>query len=366
MEAGYNVTGNGKRSYIRLNTLRQRICWILTNMGQDDIRKITRREALVFFNKMESGDIKRQNGATYRSVVDYIKAFKAFWHWFQKREMEQDRMVKDITIDLDATERHENEFVFFTFEELKKVLDHCKYEYRVYMWVLFDSGIRAPTEFMSLRVGDFHWREDSELYELDIKDSYAKTFGRKIKLVLSSSLLSGYLSEKDPNAPFFNHDWKTFGIYMKRVFQRILGNKATKGGRMIREIRAYDFRHSAACYWRPIYKNVNAYMYRFGWKEMRMVHYYTKFLGMEDTISQDDLLIDSEAKSKLEIELEKERKTRALMEERLKAQELQLNEIGDKFEQVNSFMNQITLREPDFIKVLAKKAKAHEISFRQD
>jgi len=37
MEAGYNVTGNGKRSYIRLNTLRQRICWILSNMGQNDL-----------------------------------------------------------------------------------------------------------------------------------------------------------------------------------------------------------------------------------------------------------------------------------------------------------------------------------------
>ena len=306
MEAGYNVTGNGKRSYIRLNTLRQRICWIVTNISLDDIRKITRREALVFFNKMESGEIKRNNGATYRSVIDYIKVFKAFWHWFQKRELEQDRMIKDITIDLDATERHENEFVFFTVEELMKVLDHCKYEYRVYLWFLFDSGIRAPTEFMSLRVGDFHWRENDRMYELDIKDSYAKTFGRKIKLVLSSNILAGYLSRKDPGESFFNHDWKTFGIYIKRIFQRILGNEVTKGGKMIKEIRPYDFRHSAACYWRLRYKNVNAYMYRFGWKEMRMVHYYTKFLGMEDTISQDDLLIDSDAKSKLELELEME------------------------------------------------------------
>jgi hypothetical protein len=40
MEAGYNVTGNGKRSYIRLNTLRQRISWIVTNMRQDDIAAI--------------------------------------------------------------------------------------------------------------------------------------------------------------------------------------------------------------------------------------------------------------------------------------------------------------------------------------
>ena len=42
---------------------------------------------------------------------------------------------------------------------------------------------------MSLRVGDFHYLADQGHYELDIKDAYAKTFGRKIKLVLSSDLL---------------------------------------------------------------------------------------------------------------------------------------------------------------------------------
>jgi integrase len=57
------------------------------------------------------------------------------------------------------------------------------------------------------------------------------------------------------------------------VFVRVLGDVVTKGGKSTREIRPYDFRHSAACYWRNRYKSVNAYMYRFGWKEMKMVHY---------------------------------------------------------------------------------------------
>ena len=149
---------------------------------------------------------------------------------------------------------------------------------------------------MSLKVGDFHWLSDSNLFELDIKDSYAKTFGRKIKLVLSSQLLKEYLSNRNHDEPFFTIDWKAFCQYIKRVFVNVLGDKPTKGGKSIREIRPYDFRHSAACYWRSRYKNVNAYMYRFGWKEMRMVNYYTKFIGMQDTISQDDLVIDSEAK----------------------------------------------------------------------
>ena len=360
MEAGYNVARKGKLSYIRLNTLRQRIIWVITNIGIEDITTATRREILAFFNKMVSGEIKRNDGGKYRSVTDYIKVFKAFWHWYQKRELEDDRTVKDITIDV-AVEAGENEFVYFTIDELKLVINHCKFEYRVYLWFLFDSGIRAPTEFMSLKVRDFHWINDNSLYELDIKDSYAKTFGRKIKLVLSSQIVKEFLANRRHDEPFFTIDWRAFCQYIKRAFVKVLGNKPTKGGKSLKGIRPYDFRHSAACYWRPRYKNVNAYMYRFGWKEMRMVNYYTKFLGMRDTISQDDLIVDSEAKSRLEKELEQERKNRALMEERLIAQEKQFNDMNVKFEQINIFMNHLFEQDPSLAKKLAQKAKDHNI-----
>lgn len=363
MESGYNVARKGKMSYIRLNTLRQRIIWIIDNIAMEDITKITRRELLAFFNKMVSGEIKRNDGGKYRSVTDYIKVFKAFWHWFQKRELENDRIIKDITVDL-AVEAAENEFVYFTIDDLKNVINHCKFEYRVYLWFLFDSGIRAPTEFMSLRVSDFHWLENNGLYELDIKDSYAKTFGRKIKLILSSQILKEFLINRNPDDPFFTIDWKAFCQYIKRTFIKVIGDKTTKGGKSIKEIRPYDFRHSAACYWRSRYKNINSYMYRFGWKEMAMVNYYTKFLGMQDTISHDDLIVDSEVKSRLEKELEQERKTRALMEERMIAQEKQFNDMNAKFEQINSFMNHLFERDPSLAKTLAAKAKANNISVK--
>jgi integrase len=360
MEAGYNVARKKRLSYIRLNSIRQRIIWVIANIGIEDITKATRRDLLSFFNKMAKGEIIRQDGRKYRSATDYIKVFKAFWHWYQKRELEHDRPVKDITVDL-IVETDENEFVYFTIEDLKNVTNHCKFEYRVYLWFLFDSGIRAPTEFMSLKIGDFHWLENNNLYELDIKDGYAKTFGRKIKLVLSSQFLKEFLANKNPEERFFNLDWKTFRQYNKRAFLKILGDKPTKGGKSIKEIRPYDFRHSSACYWRARYKNVNSYMYRFGWKEMHMVNYYTKFLGMQDTISQDDLLIESEAKTKLEQELERERKTRAILEERLAAQEDALIKVQSKFDQINLFMNRIAQTDPTFVNTLVKKAKACNI-----
>ena len=49
-----------------------------------------------------------------------------------------------------------------------------------------------------------------------------------------------------------------------------------------------------------------------------MIHYYTKFLGMEDTVTQEDILVNSEAKSKLENELELQKQANAILEERLR------------------------------------------------
>ena len=82
---------------------------------------------------------------------------------------------------------------------------------------------------------------------------------------------------------------------------------------------------------------------------------------MRDTISHDDLIIDSEAKSQLEKELEQERKNRALMEERLIAQEKQFNDMNVKFEQINIFMNHLFEHDPSLAKRLAQKAKDHDI-----
>jgi len=48
-----------------------------------------------------------------------------------------------------------------------------------------------------------------------------------------------------------------------------------------------------------------------------MMHYYTKFLGMEDTITDQDILLDTDAKSLLEKDLEKQKQANLLLEDRL-------------------------------------------------
>jgi hypothetical protein len=71
-----------------------------------------------------------------------------------------------------------------------------------------------------------------------------------------------------------------------------------------KNLSLYDFRHSSACFWLPRYKSESALKYRFGWKKSDMIHYYTEFLGMKDTISQDDLYLDV-TKTELEKEIVK-------------------------------------------------------------
>ena len=316
MEEGYNVASKGRRSYIRLNNIKQRLAWVLFKMDIPDITQATDRQVLSFFNRMKDGTLRRIDGKPFQSTVDYMKVFIAFWHWYQRRTL--DREIPDITRYLSCEETVEKEFVYFTVDELKRVAERAKFEYRLMMWFLFDSGIRSPTELMSLKMGDFSFLSQSGIYELHIRDEYAKTFGRKIKLVLCTDTLRSYLRDKDPAARFFPGSWYSFKVYLKRLFVSVLGNQRTKGGRTYREIRPYDFRHSAACYWMIRYKKEAAFKYRFGWKENRMIHYYTKFLGMEDTVTQEDILVNSEAKSKLENELELQKQANAILEERLR------------------------------------------------
>jgi chromosome condensin MukBEF complex kleisin-like MukF subunit len=45
-------------------------------------------------------------------------------------------------------------------------------------------------------------------------------------------------------------------------------------------------------------------MYKFGWKTSKYIHYYSEFLGMKDTIRNEDLYVDI-TKTELENEIKK-------------------------------------------------------------
>ncbi len=90
----------------------------------------------------------------------------------------------------------------------------------------------------------------------------------------------------------------------------------------------YDFRHCACCYWLPRYKSESALKYRFGWKSSRFISYYSEFIGMRDTISEEDLLIDL-TKTEIEKRLMKSEKEGDLLKEKMSVMEEQIKEIGE-------------------------------------
>ncbi|MBS3171853.1 hypothetical protein J4449_04555, partial [Candidatus Woesearchaeota archaeon] len=66
----------------------------------NSIINITEQQLFVFFNKMRSGEIKKSDGKEYKSVADYVKTFKTFWHWYMKVNRKEGREIIDITTDL--------------------------------------------------------------------------------------------------------------------------------------------------------------------------------------------------------------------------------------------------------------------------
>ena len=330
METGLNISQVNKkraRSYPRLNNLRQRLVFLM-KIFQDiynleDITKISEQELFSFFTKMRNGEFKTKKGETYKSATDYIKIFKAFWHWHQKVSKKEGNEIIDITADLDTT-RDKPKWVYLDEEQVRKLADNAKYEYKVLIWFLFDTGIRSPSELINIKVSDIH----NDCKELNIKEEISKTFGRRIKLMLCSGILQDYIKEKG-----LNQDDYLFSItpaktnqYLKRLGEKILGDKESPAGQKYSEITMYDFRHISCCYWLSRYKSESALKYRFGWKQSDKIHYYSELLGMRDTISEDDLLVDV-TKTEIEKRLAKTEREKEVMRERMNMMEMQMKSV---------------------------------------
>jgi len=324
MEKGKNTTGKrGGRGWIRLNILRTRLT-LLTKMIEKNLKKdlnhLTEDKIMDFFNSMKNGKIKNMRGKQYRAINDYVKDFRSYWHWYMKYMRKKGRVIPDITTDLNARPEEKPKFNYLPFDKFKKLTDHAKYDYKVIMWFMFDTGIRSPTELVNVKVKDIEFGKEATT--LNIREETSKTFGRKIKLMLCSDLIKKYIKEKKLKDEDFIFQMSHIIInrYIKRLGKRILG---------IDNLTMYDFRHSSACYWLPKYKSESALKYRFGWKESDMIHYYTEFLGMKDTITKGDL-IDDETKTLMQRELDQVKQQNQIMQDRVDALEKALTKILKK------------------------------------
>ena len=323
MENGLNVSSKsakGPRSYIRLNNLRQRMIFLAKNIEQHcnvNLPDISEEQIIKFFNSMRNGSIKRIDGKCYRSVVDFVKPFKAFWHWYVKVNKKKGIAITDITEDIDAS-NPKPRWVYLSQEQVKKLCDHAKPVYKVLIMFLYDTGIRSPTELINIRVSDIH----EDFKKLNIPHEIAKkgSFGRKINLMLSSDLLKQYVQDKgvQNNDQLFNISPLVVNQYLKRLAKRVLGDGTSLAGEKYSNLTMYDFRHCSCCYWLPRYKSESALKYRFGWKKSDKIHYYSELLGMKDTIREEDMLIDL-TKTEIEKRLLKTEQENEILKEKIKA-----------------------------------------------
>jgi len=327
-------TKKGSRSYGRLRNLKTKmktLCIIFeAELNIKSLEDLQAREVLLLFKRLREGEIACKK---IEAPGNYIKAFKAFWHWYQRSRRAQDKDIPDITVDLDARDS-KPKFNYITIEQAKKLFDNAKYDYKALIMFLFDSGIRAPTEMMNVRVKDLEWTKTH--YTLHIREETSKTFGRKIKLMLCSDILKDYIKTnnlQDEDYLFTKYP-HTVNQYLKMLGNKILGigistinkykNRDFKT--VIDGLTMYDFRHASACYWLPRYKSESALKYRFGWKKSDMIHYYTELLGMRDTIDEEDLYVDV-SKTQLENELKKKGNEIELLKEQLQVQDSKLQSI---------------------------------------
>jgi integrase len=130
---------------------------------------------------------------------------------------------------------------------------------------LFDTGIRAPTELINVRVGDLF----NNYTELQIREEISKTFGRRIKLMICSDLIRDYVKENNlkPEDQLFAINPTVVNRYLKNLAVKVLGEGVSEAGEVYSRLSMYDFRHCACCYWLPRYKSESALKYRFGWKK---------------------------------------------------------------------------------------------------
>ncbi len=302
---GMNVSKQsrkGERSCTRLNHLRQKVVFILKLLEKRGIKDITKakpQDLHKLFSEMREGTIKTRTGTLYKSTGDYVKEFKTFWHWYQKIMRKRGKTVEDIAEDLD-TRGEKPKFVYFTKEDCEKIIDKASYDLKPILALAFDSGARV-LELMNIKISDF----SNDFKELTIREETSKTFGRKMKLMLCPEQIRNYvnkigLKSEDyfcrENPPMINKELRKLG-------KQILTPEQIKS----KNLTLYDFRHSSACFWLPRYRSESALKYRFGWKKSDMIHYYTEFLGMKDTINEDDMYVDV-TKTELEKEISRLKK----------------------------------------------------------
>jgi integrase len=315
METGQNIakgSAKGGRSYPRLCNLVQRMTWIarmLEKRGISDLGLCDEKSAFTLFSEMERGVLLSRYKKPYKSFGDYAKVFKAFWHWWMKVNRKQGHIILDITEDI-RTNGAQAQFVYISKQRLEEMLPYFSVDEQVVLFFLFDSMIRSPTEVLSLNASHIY-EQEGEVW-VTIPEEISKTFERTLNLLYSGQAVREYMSRKKLGADDFLFSFKPSMLNkkMQKVAVQLFGNARSHAkGDYFSKVTLYDLRHSGAVHFRLLAKenpgsiSLDAVRHRGGWADMKMLNYYTQFLGLDGMIKKQGMML-SRDKHRLEQEVD--------------------------------------------------------------
>lgn len=344
MELGKNInssTKKGSRGYHRLIVLRNKIFQFfrfLESRGIDNVEKINEDVLFEIAKDLEIGKIKNIKGEQYKSPSQFISTFKTFWNWYIKSEKKKGNKIEDICEDVMIKEKNENTFVYLSKEKLDELVSsswivnnenstnrriELYKNYKILTKFLFDSILRYPSEVVKLKVKNIYENDKEDVCVNVDSEVGTKTTNsvRSFNLLFSGDMILNYillnkLKDEDYLFPFLHspHFAKKYNKKLKEVCISLWGNVLShqKAGKTFSEISGYDLRHSGAVYLRKIISetgtiSIEKLMIRGGWSNLSMINYYTKFLDLDGIVDKDAML-KVEDRSKMQNELEKQRK----------------------------------------------------------
>lgn len=355
MEQGLNIgkrNKKGARSYPRLNNIKQRMIQMtkmLNDRGVKKIIQIKEEQIISFFTDMRNGKILTTKGEPYRSVGDYAKVFTAFWHWHMKVNRKKDIVIQDICEDLDKS-YDETSFVYVTKEQIDKIIPYFDEDEQIIIKFVYDSIIRSPTELMSEKV-KYIYKKDGDIW-VHVPGEVSKTgFDRDFNLLYCGDALMKYIEKKElsPEDFLFNFSYPMLTRKLRSVAKQVLGDKIShpKAGGKYSELTLYDLRHSGAIHLRILAKktkkiSLDAIRQRGGWKDFKMLNYYTKFIGLDGAIDKNDLVIE-EDKSQMQKELDQ-------LKGQVENLKLENSKVWDNFQKsasvITNFLNEMERKKP--------------------
>lgn len=301
MEEGKNVSRKrrGNRSPIRLLSLQCRLVFFARLFGKKKFTDVSKDDLHKLFKEMRDGKIKKKDSkgkeiGNYTSVDCYLKDFRVLWNWLRKTG----RVKEDITEDLGKGDE-KPPWVYLTEEQFKTLANRCSAEYRPLVWLMLDCGARV-TEGFSIKVNDFN----EDFTKLTLREETSKNkYGRTINLKLCSAFMKDYVKFHNLKKEdfLFQKNPQAFNNYLKRLSESLFGKGVShpKAKGTYDKFTLYDIRHNASCYWLKRYKAHTPLMYRMAWFSETFIRYYSEFLGLNDEITDEDMVI-AEDRTKLE------------------------------------------------------------------